>query len=293
MSSSSRTTITTSTGPRKKRTCVWCRRRVVADSRGFDGRERTCKYCKAGKALARQHNIEIRKGEGARECSDCGFVGRYSMTEGERSEFAMSKGAHVGHMPYCRVCACRRRRESYRRDPRAGRANALRKYYSLKEDPERYQEWRQRNRGAARRYQERLRQDPERWARVLTNARIDARLRAEREGRVVRLSSARIGGYVRPTGAHDVLPEAPLRAWLNALIFSKGNEVDYTELSYELGIAERQLRGILKAEYPHRSMSVADTMLTRYERPVDVPGYGLVWRIEDLWPVELGEELAA
>lgn len=102
--------------------------------------------------------------------------------------------------------------------------------------------------------------------------------------------------YIGLSGARsEMVPEAPLRAWLEVVLAREArSDNDLDAVAALLGLDVRQLMSIRRAEYPTKRWGLADRMLTRYERPVDVPGCGTVLRIEDLWPAELGElEVAA
>lgn len=275
-----------------RRTCDWCARSLTFNC--FAGGNR-CKHCCEGLAVASEHGITVRKGEGARACTVCGEVKRYSMRNGKRSQFPMNATETVGYHRYCRTCF---RANLRKYDSLPQRVAQRRRYEQTRQakfaaDPKFRERRREQLRRGRRRHYQKLRNDPKRWAQILADGRIDAHLRAERAGRTVVRISPSANGYVRPTGSSESLPEAPLRSWLEAVILCKGDDVDLGVLACDLGVYERQLNGIRRAEYPRRNLGLADTMLTRYDRGVNVPGYGWVWRVEDLWPVELGEESVA
>lgn len=118
-------------------------------------------------------------------------------------------------------------------------------------------EWRRRNPGRDRatrqRYVEGVRKDPVRRARLLENARIDYRLRAEGEGRaVVRSLPAQRGPEGLPR-----LPVAPLVALVERL----AADTTVSELAGRLGFHERQYRA-WKHEYKYVNFETADRVLT-------------------------------
>lgn len=273
--------------------CSWCSRQV--DARRFKNGSPKCERCERAIALADEHGVKIRRGEGAYRCCDCDEVGRFS-PKPERSSFSPTTSRRGAYGVRCKPCETRRVVAYAQTHPEGKRLRDARYRERLYNDPVAYQRVREVGRASHRRHYERIRNDPERWAAMLANNRIYYHLKAEREGReitrVVRLGV--VDGWKKSFGNNgEGLPEAPLRAWLEAVIAKRDEDVDLGTLAAELGVAERQLNSIQRAEYPCRQLGVADRMLTLYDRPIEVPGYGVVWRIEDLWPVELGEEMAA
>jgi hypothetical protein len=270
----------------RKQTCGWCKR--TRTIRSFAQGETTCRDCQGGQERAAEAGIPVRHGEGARHCPQCGGAKRYSFTDPQRSEFPRN-GLGTLHR-WCKICNRKRQREIYRENPEPKLARSRMVNELARIDPEVLA----RRREYQRRSRQRMRNDPKRWAAWLADDRIRRRLKAMDEGRVVRFHPALHAGYgSRDDDAPNRLPEAPLRAWVEAVICREG-DFGIERLAESMGIAERQLSGIRNAEYAQRALDLADRMLTYYDRPVEVPGYGTVWRIEDLWPVELGdEELAA
>lgn len=277
--------------PRK--TCSWCQRQV--DARRFKDGRRRCQRCVDAVALADGHGISVRRGEGAKHCCQCKAVGRFS-PDPDRSQFCVTGARAGGYNVRCKTCELERVMEYTRAHPEGKQRRDERYRERLRRDPAAYARVRAVGRASSRKRYQRIRKDPERWGELLANNRIYYRLKAEREGRKITriVRGGVVAGYIPSFGnGGEHLPEAPLRAWLEAVILCKGNNLDFGALARELGTNERQLRSIRMVEYATRLLSLADTMLTYYGRPVDVPGYGWVWRVEDLWPVEFGEESIA
>lgn len=204
---------------------------------------------------------------------------------------------------YCKTCQTTRtsaRARQRRTDPETAELERI-----LRRD--RTRSWRARNperaRKLAQEYKRRIKKDPVRYARMRESQRIAYRLRKERAGQTyneTRQKRRAPLAFRGPSGfSANRLDATPLREWLDAVIEREVPTIsgaprdgNLRELAQLFGIHERQLLTIRRGEYQTVTLTVADTLLTRYGQPVRVNGYGPVEFLWDLWP-ELAEDDAA
>lgn len=124
----------------------------------------------------------------------------------------------------------------------------------------------ERSRAQIRRYRERLRKDPVRHAASLEIARINYRLKAEREGRGAIRAIASVRGA-------DDLPRVPVQPLLAVLSdIADDGEDSWTDLSESIGVSDRSMRRWKTGEVTDVSFDTADRILT---------ALGLLWF--DVW----------
>lgn len=270
-----------------------------------------CLECREVERLAREHRAEMRErhrttkeidGVLSRRCGKC-----REWKPLTREFYYRSKIMRDGRKDFDYYCkACQTARTSARaRERLADPATTEKERASRRE---RTRRWRQRNpehaRALAQQYKERLKNDPVRYARMRESQRIAYRLRKERAGEKYdeRRQNRAVALAFRGPSGHSAfrLDAKPLREWLEAVIqrevptISNVSTRDGTlrDLAGALGVHERKLLTIRRGEYETVTLTVADTLLTRYGQPVRVNGFGPVEFLWDLWP-ELAEDEAA
>lgn len=250
--------------------------------------------------------IEVRS---EHRCAMCGVTKPWTP-----EFFPRQKGAPRGVAYRCRECRRVEQQERYARDPESARRRAKARYDRQMATPEgraylnaqsnaRSRRWRERNldaaRDAERRWRERIREqereNPDLRAARLERERIDARLRAEREGREIRSLRSAVNAYRMDEGGGAQLMEPePLAVWLDEVLrreipdfgVGRGGSARMNrsrtaeDLACELGVPPRRIWSLHHRAQTRVALSTADRMLTNYGRPVVLDGAVLAAGLE-------------
>ena len=190
---------------------------------------------------------------------------------------------------WCRIChsaKMRERRQNWTEEQKEQRRAYIREQYRLDmKDPAKRaarnaQERERRKKAgrrelvqaAQRRWYERLRADPERWADYLEGRRISYRLLQERKtGQLEGQRRVRKGTH-KPwvaAGRGSAKNVEPLAIWLETVL--KQDHRDLDELAQIFDVDERVLYRIRHREQPNTTLALADHLMWRYRRPVQMP----------------------
>lgn len=203
-----------------------------------------------------------------RECRDCNYL--LPLTHEFYSvKSRKSPTGHVHRNSKCRECVIVEQRERRRKRSAADPEYRARKSAARRRALE-TEEGRERAKAAQRRYREKVMADPEKAAAWREKARIEHRLRREREG--VPLESIRANLIARRERS-EMLPAAPLAAFINARIEARmainrfiGDDTEKVgakaDICSELGIHPRSLYR-LEHETGNVTIALAEEVLLR------------------------------